>query len=90
MALFEERFNVMTKDPDGKKFDRVSRYLCKSDGVTETDLEIDINIDIYKLKPGDKISVMLASTLDPHGTPDDGTFDQARFLATHVLKITFL
>lgn len=77
MALFEERFNVLDKDPEGKKFDRVSRFLCKSDGVTETDLEVDINVDVYKLKVGDKITVALASTLDLAGTADDGKFDQS-------------
>ena len=47
-VLFEDRFKVLAKDPEGKKFDKVSRYACKSE-FTETDLEIDINCDIYPL-----------------------------------------
>mmetsp|Transcript_18246 Transcript_18246/g.61991 ORF Transcript_18246/g.61991 Transcript_18246/m.61991 type:complete len:91 (-) Transcript_18246:1494-1766(-) len=49
LALFEERFNVLCRDADGKKFERVSRFSCKSDGVTETDVELDVNTDLYGL-----------------------------------------
>ena len=39
---------MIDKDPDGKKFDKVSRFRCRSVQF-EAELMIDINIDIYKL-----------------------------------------
>lgn len=46
-------FEVQLKDGrDGKKyFDRVSRYKCHS-ALSEMDLEIDINTDLYPLVIG--------------------------------------
>lgn len=50
MALFgKERFRIQAKDADGKRFDRVSRLQCTSE-LSDTDLEIDINTDIYPLE----------------------------------------
>jgi len=77
LALFEERFNVLCRDADGKKFERVSRFSCKSDGVTETDVELDVNTDLYGLSVGDKITLAIATSLDLHGMHDDGNFNQS-------------
>jgi hypothetical protein len=45
---YEDIFEILDQDPDGKKFDHVSRYRCRS--AFESDLQIDLNIDIYKLE----------------------------------------
>ena len=44
VIAYEDIFEVIDRDPDGKKFDKVSRFRCRSQ--FEADLEIDINVDI--------------------------------------------
>mmetsp|Transcript_14130 Transcript_14130/g.46416 ORF Transcript_14130/g.46416 Transcript_14130/m.46416 type:complete len:145 (-) Transcript_14130:893-1327(-) len=74
--LFSDIFKVLQKDADGKRFDRVSRFICV--GVnTSMDLELDINIDLYPCKEGEKFTFALTNTLSPEGTMDDGQFDQS-------------
>jgi DNA-directed RNA polymerase I, II, and III subunit RPABC3 len=69
-------FKVVAVDADGKRFDRVSRLQCRSER-SDTDLELDINIDLYPLDRGDRFTLALHKTLALDGTPDDGTFDQS-------------
>ena len=47
--LFEDVFEILKRDPDGKRFDKVSRYHARSD-TYQMDLKLDINIDIYPLE----------------------------------------
>eukprot|EP00244_Chara_vulgaris_P005759 TRINITY_DN22271_c0_g1_i1.p1 TRINITY_DN22271_c0_g1~~TRINITY_DN22271_c0_g1_i1.p1 ORF type:complete len:148 (-),score=46.68 TRINITY_DN22271_c0_g1_i1:275-718(-) len=75
-VLFEDIFKILARDPEGKKFDKVSRYVCRSEQF-EMDLILDINVDIYPLKEGEKFALALASTLNLDGTPDEGVFDQS-------------
>ncbi|KAG1675645.1 hypothetical protein FOA52_002354 [Chlamydomonas sp. UWO 241] len=72
--LFEDIFEVVKRDPDGKKFDRVSRYVCKSD-LFECDMTLDVNVDVYPMEVGKKYKVALASTLNPDGTPSSDKYD---------------
>jgi len=48
VIAYEDIFEILDQDADGKRFDRVSRFRCRS--AFESDLQIDINIDIYKLE----------------------------------------
>ena len=48
VIVYEDIFEILDQDADGKRFDRVSRFRCRS--AFESDLQIDINIDIYKLE----------------------------------------
>ncbi len=75
--LFEDIFTIGGLDPDGKKFDKVSRLVAHSEQF-DMDLLLDVNIDVYPIKHTDKFTLALASTLSLDGTPDDGTFDQSR------------
>ena len=50
MVAYEDLFEVIDRDADGKKFDKVSRFKCRSQ--FEAELQIDINVDIYKLEVG--------------------------------------
>lgn len=61
---FDDVFNVKEVDPDGKKFDRVSRIRCKSENY-EVDMLLDIASDIYPLKKEDRFHCVLAPTLQP-------------------------
>lgn len=47
--LFEDVFEILKKDPDGKRFDRVSRFHAQSD-TYQMELKLDVNVDIYPLE----------------------------------------
>ncbi|ACO61470.1 predicted protein [Micromonas commoda] len=74
VIAYEDIFEVIDRDPDGKKFDKVSRFRCRSQ--FEADLEIDINVDIYKLDVGTRFTLVLSPTLSLDGTPEDPSYDQ--------------
>jgi DNA-directed RNA polymerases I, II, and III subunit RPABC3 len=70
VTLFEDIFEVTALNPDAYKFDRVNRIQAL--GTTfECELLLDINCDIYSLKEGDKVTLVLASTLHLDGSPAD-------------------
>jgi DNA-directed RNA polymerase I, II, and III subunit RPABC3 len=70
VTLFEDIFEVTALNPDGKKFEKVNRIAAT--GTTyECDLLLDMNSQIYSVKDGEKITLVLASTLNLDGTPDD-------------------
>ena len=48
VIAYEEIFEILDRDPDGKRFDRVSRFRCRS--AFESDMQIDINVDIYEME----------------------------------------
>jgi len=70
VTLFEDIFEVSTLNPEGKKFDRVNRI--QAVGTTfDCSLLLDINSEIYPILENDKLTLVLASTLNLDGTPDD-------------------
>ncbi|XP_077290649.1 DNA-directed RNA polymerases I, II, and III subunit Rpb8 [Arctopsyche grandis] len=69
-VLFEDIFNVKDMDPEGKKFDRVSRLHCESESF-KMDLILDINSWLYPMDLGDKFRLVLATTLREDGYPDE-------------------
>jgi len=71
VSLFEDIFEINSLNPDGKKkFENVNRI--NASGTTfECDLLLDINCQIYSLKDGEKMTLVLASTLNLDGSPDD-------------------
>eukprot|EP00694_Reclinomonas_americana_P002793 EC788664.1.p1 GENE.EC788664.1~~EC788664.1.p1 ORF type:complete len:149 (+),score=48.15 EC788664.1:31-477(+) len=73
-VLFNDMFRVVEVDPEGKKFEKVSRLKCKSDGF-EADLLLDVNIELYPINQSDKFTLALAETLDLDGTADSGVYD---------------
>jgi len=73
--LFDDLFHVKDIDPDGKKFDRVSRLMCDSESF-KMDLILDVNTQLYPISLGDKFRLLLASTLRDDGLPDEGEYDQ--------------
>lgn len=72
VTLFEDIFEVNALNPEGKKFDRVNR-LTATGTTFECDLLLDINCQIYSLLEGEKMTLVLASTLNLDGSPDDHT-----------------
>ncbi len=70
VTLFEDIFEITQLNPDGKKFESVNRVAAT--GTTyECDLLLDMNCQIYSVKEGEKRTIVLASTLNLDGTPDD-------------------
>eukprot|EP01025_Chloroclados_australasicus_P013047 TRINITY_DN16213_c2_g1_i1.p3 TRINITY_DN16213_c2_g1~~TRINITY_DN16213_c2_g1_i1.p3 ORF type:complete len:157 (-),score=14.95 TRINITY_DN16213_c2_g1_i1:279-749(-) len=62
--LFQDIFEITDKDTDGKYFDKVSRYVCKSD-LYGADMQIDINSDIYPLQLHSRYAVLITQSLVP-------------------------
>uniref|UniRef100_U5EXL2 DNA-directed RNA polymerases I, II, and III subunit RPABC3 n=1 Tax=Corethrella appendiculata TaxID=1370023 RepID=U5EXL2_9DIPT len=75
-VLFEDIFNVKDMDPEGKKFDRVSRLHCESESF-KMDLILDINSWLYPMELGDKFRLVLATTLHEDGTPASTEYSAA-------------
>ncbi|WOK99995.1 DNA-directed RNA polymerases II, IV and V subunit 8B [Canna indica] len=73
--LFEDIFILTRLDPDGKKFDKVSRIEAQSEQF-DMYMQLDVNTEIYPLHVGDKFAMVLAPTLSLDGTPDTGYFMQ--------------
>ncbi|GAB4848256.1 hypothetical protein Ancab_002923 [Ancistrocladus abbreviatus] len=73
--LFEDTFNILRIDPDGKKFDKVSRIEGQSDRF-DAYILLDVNIDIYPINKDKRYTIGLATTLDLDGTPDTGYYNQ--------------
>jgi len=69
-VLFEDIFDVKDMDPEGKKFDRVSRLHCESESF-KMDLILDVNVQLYPMELGDKFRLVLATSLREDGYPDD-------------------
>ena len=70
-VLFEDIFDVKDIDPEGKKFDRVSRLHCESESF-KMHLILDINSWVYPMELGDKFRLVLATTLREDGFSDAG------------------
>lgn len=68
-VLYEGNFSISTKNQ--KKYDRVSRYVCFSEGSGDTILSLDVNTELYPLEEGDRITVCLALSLNLDGSKDD-------------------
>ncbi|GMH49288.1 hypothetical protein TL16_g00484 [Triparma laevis f. inornata] len=76
VTLFEDIFHISSLNPEGKKFSSVNR-LQGSGTSFGCSLLLDINSDLYTVKENDKLTIVLASTLDPNGTPSDGTWKES-------------
>lgn len=72
-VLFEDIFEIKDMNPDGKKFDRVSRIFCESESF-KMEMILDVADHIYPVKLGDKFRLLVATTLREDGQPDDAEF----------------
>ncbi|KAL1927362.1 hypothetical protein VTP01DRAFT_3991 [Rhizomucor pusillus] len=61
-VLFQDNLNITDIDPEGKRFDRVSRLVARSTNY-DLDIILDFNSEIYPLQAGEKIFFVLASSL---------------------------
>lgn len=72
--LFDDMFLVKDIDPDGKKFDRVSRLHCNSENF-KTEVILDVNTQLYPMYINEKFRLALAFTLRDDGLADEGEYD---------------
>jgi DNA-directed RNA polymerases I, II, and III subunit RPABC3 len=70
LIILEDLFNITAIDPDGKKFDRVSRVKGTGENLG-MDLILDVNSEIYPVKLGDRLNIALSKTINLDGTPSD-------------------
>ncbi|KAK9155521.1 hypothetical protein Sjap_003001 [Stephania japonica] len=74
--LFEDIFTLIRIDPDGKKFDKVSRIEARSEQF-DMYMQLDVSSE-YPLHVGEKFTMVLAPTLNLDGTPDTGFYTQGQ------------
>ncbi|GAB2210367.1 hypothetical protein Droror1_Dr00015633 [Drosera rotundifolia] len=72
--IFEDTFEIVSINPDGKKFDKVSRIEGKGNKF-DVHIMLDVNIDVYPINMEKRYTIALAPTLDLDGTPDSGYFN---------------
>ncbi|KAL0046207.1 hypothetical protein WJX82_005581 [Trebouxia sp. C0006] len=75
---FADIFEVLEKDPDGKRFDKVSRIRAHSD-MYEMDLLLDINSDLYPVDVADKFSLALSTTLHRNNEDFPDYYDKVSY-----------
>jgi len=89
-VLFEDIFDVKDIDPEGKKFDRVSRLHCESESF-KMDLILDINSQIYRVDLGDKFRLVIASSMREDGTDvDSGEYNPADEAPTRAAQFEYV
>jgi DNA-directed RNA polymerases I, II, and III subunit RPABC3 len=68
-SLFEDTFTVSSIISG--KYDRVHRIVGTASSG-DTSLSLDINIELFPISMGDSVHMLIASTLAPDGTKDEG------------------
>eukprot|EP00039_Didymoeca_costata_P003295 m.66675 g.66675 ORF g.66675 m.66675 type:complete len:134 (+) comp11823_c0_seq1:343-744(+) len=66
--LFSSFFSLVGRDPDGAKFDRLSRLVAVSKSKPKYELLLDINVTLFPIEEGDDFELSLVNSL----TDDDG------------------
>ncbi|KXS12092.1 RNA polymerase [Gonapodya prolifera JEL478] len=72
-VFLRETLHVDALDKDGKKFDRVSRISGRTKD-SDLDVSIDVNTEIYPVKPGDDYSLALAHSLVAAGSSSGSSY----------------
>ncbi|XP_057514798.1 DNA-directed RNA polymerases II, IV and V subunit 8B-like [Actinidia eriantha] len=66
-VYFDDIIKVDRLDPDGKKFDKVSRIEAQSEEY-DMHLQLDVNTEVYPICAGEKFRMALAPTLNLDGS----------------------
>ncbi|KZT53641.1 RNA polymerase [Calocera cornea HHB12733] len=59
---FEDVFTIHSIDPEGKKYDRVSRLFARSHAF-DMDLVLDFHTEVFPLVQGESVTLVLAKSL---------------------------
>lgn len=77
--LFEDTVSVSAVDPEGKRFDRVSRVNCESSSASGARIIFDYHCQLFPLKTGDKVKISFVYD-------DDSSFDlQGDYITNNVV-----
>jgi DNA-directed RNA polymerases I, II, and III subunit RPABC3 len=76
-AVWRAMCRSRIQDPDGVKFDRVSRVICQSE-TYEMQMILDVNTQLYPVGESDRLSCAIARTLHEDGAPDEGSYNPLR------------
>ena len=68
-SLFSDTFTVF--DVNAHKYDRVARLSAHTEGG-DTTLTLDVNSELFPCSNGDRLQILLTSTLALDGSKDDG------------------
>ena len=68
-TLFSDTFTIT--DVNAAKYDRVARLTAHT-ATGETQLTLDVNTELFPCIAGERIEILLASTLSLDGSKDDG------------------
>lgn len=79
--LFEDIFDVKDIDPEGKRFDRVSRFHCEGQSF-KMDLILDLNVQIYPMSLGEKFRLVIATSIIDDIYSDDSEWTPRMELST--------
>lgn len=80
--IFQEEFRVEEVNPDGKKFDKVNRLMCRGSRLTGVELLVDVNSELFDAKVEDRLRVCLARhlSLDGHAEHYEQVLGKASLL----------
>ncbi|KAK7926967.1 DNA-directed RNA polymerases I [Apiospora marii] len=65
--LFEDNFTIYERDQS--KYDRVARITASTED-SQTQMTLDVNIELFPVAIGDRLTVVLATSLSLDGTRD--------------------
>ncbi|KAG8527578.1 uncharacterized protein KY384_007731 [Bacidia gigantensis] len=69
--LYSETFKVTETDAADTKYDRVLRLTLLNDSG-DTEMKLDVNSELLQCNIGERVQVLLSSTLSLDGSKDDG------------------
>ena len=76
-VVSQDDFEVAQINPEGAKFEKVNRLVCKG-VVYEIEFLIDVNSELFECEEGDKLTVALATSLSVDGVSEAKAIDYAR------------
>ena len=80
--ILDEQFTVKEVNPNGQKYQRVSRvvFQCTKSDITVT---ADVNTSVYPIELEQHVTIAIASTLDLNGQPESDTYDHSVYPQSH-------
>jgi len=76
-VFFDDAIKVDRLDPDGKKFDKVSRIEAQSEEYA-MNIQLDVNTEVYPIRVGEKFRMALAPTLNLDGSAVTGYIPEGK------------
>mmetsp|Transcript_17437 Transcript_17437/g.53627 ORF Transcript_17437/g.53627 Transcript_17437/m.53627 type:complete len:147 (+) Transcript_17437:295-735(+) len=75
--VFQDDFKIEKVNPEGAKFEKVNRLLCKG-VVYELEFLVDVNSELFEVDEGEKLTVAVATSLSLDGAGTATAHDHIR------------